>query len=160
MADEVIEGFRRLRLLDRLEELRHAEGGQHADDDDHDREFDEGEPFTGPHSVRQVSAWSVALSRYLIRIQVINRQKLVLQVLRPRPSWLQPARRTRRMGGAIRQGQAWQPSLPSIVPGNDSVDLRALPMWMRRRRPAVDIPPVTLNARSYPAFVKSVRDRW
>ena len=42
---QVGEGFRRLRPLDRVEELGDAEGGQDADDHDDHRELDQGEPL-------------------------------------------------------------------------------------------------------------------
>ena len=43
---QIGEGFRGLGPFDRLEEAWDAEGGENADDDDHDREFHEGEPIT------------------------------------------------------------------------------------------------------------------
>ena len=43
---QVGEGFGSLGPFDRLEEARDAEGGENADDDDHDREFHEREPIT------------------------------------------------------------------------------------------------------------------
>jgi hypothetical protein len=47
---EVLEGFRGFGLLDRLDESGDAEGGQDADDHDHDGQLDQGEPGAAARS--------------------------------------------------------------------------------------------------------------